>query len=144
MRIRLSAAILLVACFCGGREDRDPMIAASGVTPPPGQLARTIFGLIPKESRCGEVFQRQPDGRAALAVLGAGFRHGDVIHWMGQPLPTTYGNSRILTASLAPALLARDGEVAVTVESSVDPALPLRARFRVHPPCINAPPPAAR
>ena len=44
---------------------------------------RALLALIPPQARAGEIFQRQPDGRAGLAVLGTGFTPGDVIPFGG-------------------------------------------------------------
>jgi hypothetical protein len=138
------AVLLLAACFCG-RQERDPVIAPGRVSPASGEAARRLLALIPAESRCGEIFQRQPDGRAAIAVLGTGFTRADVVSWGGRPLDTTYGSSRLLTASLSPELLARAGEVPVSVASSVDATVPaLKAAFRVRPPCGEVPTPRAK
>ena len=140
----LAAALvapLLAASFCGEPAARDPVIA-------PGRIrdagtGRRLVALVPPEARAGEVFQRQPNGKAALAVLGVGLTRGDVVHWGGRPLETTYASSRLVTAAIPPELLASPGDVPVTIESSADPSLPkLRGTFRLTGPFPGDPVPA--
>ena len=105
--------------------------------------ARRLVALVPAEARAGEVFQRQPNGRAGLAVLGSGLTRGDVIHWAGRPLETTYASSRLVTAAVPAELLARSRDVPVTIQNSLDPSLPaLHATFRLLP-AAPTPDPAA-
>ena len=95
---------------------------------------RSLVALIPAGARAGEPFARQPDGRAGLSVVGTSLTRGDLVYWGGRRLDTTFVNSRLLTASVPPELLALAGEVEVRVESHVDPALSkLRATFRLLP-----------
>ena len=135
MRIeRAIAAVLLAACSC--RQDTaPPRVSAGHLGRAHGEPGRTLVGLIPSEARAGEIFQRQPDGHAGLAVLGTGFERGDTVRWAGKPLETTFSNSRFLTASIPPELLASAGEVEVEVETPSDPSRPrVRTKFRLLPP----------
>jgi hypothetical protein len=131
---RNAAALLLCLAALACRETPDPAIAPGRlVRRQPGPV-RTISALVPSEARAGEVFQRQPDGRAALAVLGTGLAQGDEIFWDGRRLPTTYGHSRILTATLPAELLAEPGDIEVTIRNAADPSkTALRATFRLRP-----------
>ena len=128
-----AAALLLalvVAPSC--REREDPRVAPGRIVRAQGRPERTLLALIPPQARAGEIFQRQPDGRAGLAVLGTGFTPGDVIRFGDRVLPTMAANSRLLTASIPPELLARAGDVEVTVANPVDPSRPaLRATFHL-------------
>lgn len=106
------------------------------------------MGLIPDSAPAGVVFQRQPDGRAGLAVVGMGFTKADVVHWDGRHLDTMFSSSRLLTVPIDADLLERPGDHAVTIESSVDPSEPkLEMTFRILPPVTPSPagpPPAGR
>jgi len=126
----LLAAIGLGASGCGDRAD--PRIPPGRLVRGGGRPERAIFALVPPQARAGEIFQRQPDGRAALAVLGAGLTPGDVITFGGRALPTACANSRLLTAAIPPDLLARTGDVDVSVANPADPGLPaLHATFHL-------------
>ena len=123
-------AILLAASGCGERGE--PRIAPGRIVRAGGRAERSLLALVPPQARVGEIFQRQPGGRAALAVLGTGLTPGDVIHFGGHALPTTAANSRLLTAAIPPELLARAGDVEVIVENPADPTLPaLHATFHI-------------
>jgi hypothetical protein len=132
-RSAAAALGLLAASAC--REEPAPAVATGKILRVRADSARSLLALVPSEARVGEVFQRQPNGRAALAVLGTGFAASDVIYWDGHPLGAFFGNSRLLTATLPPELLEKPGDVEVTVASPVDPKLSrLRATFRLRAP----------
>ena len=76
----------------------------------------------------------QPAARRkpAIAIFGTRLARGDTVHWNGRPLSTAYGISRFLSAVVPLELLARPGEVQVTIENATDAALPtLGAVFRL-------------
>ncbi len=130
-----AAILMLAAAACSRREERNPVIAPGRILRARPAAERSLLALIPSEARAGEVFQRQPNGRAALAVLGTGFTSTDVIFWDGHALGTTFGSSRLLTATLPPELLATPREIQVTVESQDSPKLSrLSATFRLTAP----------
>jgi hypothetical protein len=134
VRTSLAAAcaglLLLTAC----RERPAPNIAAGRLTRADGEAVRALRALVPEECRAGEVFGRQPDGDGVLAVLGTGLTRGDVVLWNGQPLKTTFGHSRLLTAAVPARLLESPGRVDVTVEDALDRSrATLRGSFRVAP-----------
>jgi hypothetical protein len=132
VRIELSAllALLLAACAC--REPEDMSVAPGRLARTHPEAARSLLALVPDQARADEVFQAQPDGRAALALLGTGFSSGDVVHWGGRPLDTTFGNSRVLTAVVPAELLREPGDVEVTVENPSDRKIArLSATFRL-------------
>ena len=130
MSNRRVAAVLLVAAACTRREAPDPSIAQGRLHRAHPGPARAITTLVPAEALAGEVFQRQPDGRAALALLGTSLAQGDEIFWAGVRLPTTFGSSRLLTATVPEELLAEPGEIEVTVANAADPTRPkLRTNF---------------
>jgi hypothetical protein len=135
--LTLLLALGLSPAGCRGRDDSG--IAPGRIVRAHGRPERALLALVPPEAFAGEIFQRQPDGKAALAVLGTGLTPGDVIHFGGRALPTTVANSRLLTAPIPPELLARAGDAEVTVANPADPSLPvLHATFHLlapaHPP----------
>ncbi len=133
MRISRAAAAAALSLLLGGcRESPDPSIGPGRLVRAGGEAGRSLSALVPAEAHAGEIFRRQPDGAAGLLVLGTGLTRGDTIRWNGRPLKTTFGNSRLITAAVAPELLASPGVVEVVVEDAIDPSRPrLRARFRV-------------
>jgi hypothetical protein len=132
-RARAAAALLLALAIAPScREREDARIAPGRIVRAHGRPERSLLVLIPSGARAGEIFQRQPDGQAALAVLGTGLTPGDVIRFGDRALPTMAANSRLLTASIPPDLLARAGDVEVTVANPADPSLPaLHATFHL-------------
>lgn len=125
-----AVALILLACAC--REESSPQIRAGRLVRTRVEPGRSLLALEPRQTRAGEVFGRQPDGAAGLVVLGKGLTRGDVIRWNDRPLKTTFGNSRLITAAVPPELLASPGDVAVSVEDSIDPSRrKLRATFHV-------------
>jgi hypothetical protein len=124
--------MLLAACAC--RDAPLPSVATGRVTRARPDAERSLRELVPHEARVGEVFQRQPDGRAGLAVVGTGFTRGDEIRWGGRPLPTTFAHSRLLTTSIPAEWLSVPGPVEVSVENPADPTRrPVTAVFRLVP-----------
>ena len=132
-RARVAAALVLALVAAPScREREDPRLAPGRIVRAHGRPERALLALIPPQARAGEIFQRQPDGRAGLAVLGAGFTPGDVIRFGDRALPTMAPNSRLLTASVPPELLAQAGDVEVTVVNPADPSRPaLHATFHL-------------
>lgn len=133
MRSKRAAALaLLLSVCCACRERPRFSVAAGRIVRARPDAARSLLALIPDRARAGEVLQAQPDGRAGLSLLGTGFSRGDVVSWGGRHLSTTYGHSRLLTATVPAELLARPGEVEVTIENAADPSkTKLRATFRL-------------
>lgn len=134
MRIDRAAALLL-AGILACREAPPSAIAPGTLTRARQGPARAILALSPSQSPAGVIFQKQPTGEAAIAVLGAGFAPGDTVAWGGRPLNTTFAHSRLLTAIVPPEVLGEPGEVEVTVENRNDARLEtLKATFRLLPP----------
>ncbi len=134
MRSSLAAVcaglLLLTAC----REQTAPEIPTGRLTRAGGEAVRALRALVPEECRAGEVFGRQPDGDAALVILGTGLTRGDVVFWNGLPLKTTFGHSRLLTAAVPTRLLESPGRVELTVENALDRSrTSLRGSFRIAP-----------
>jgi hypothetical protein len=128
------AAALLLAGALACREASPPAAIAPGkLTRAREGPARSLLALSPSESPAGVIFQKQPTGEAAIAVLGTGLAPGDTVAWGGRPLNTTFAHSRLLTAIVPPEVLGEPGEVEVTVENR-DPTLArLATVFRILP-----------
>lgn len=134
MRTNLAAACAGLLLFAACREQTAPDILTGRVTRADGEAVRALRALVPEECRAGEVFGRQPDGDAALVVLGTGLTRGDVVLWNGRPLKTTFGHSRLLTAAVPARLLESPGRVEVTVEDALDRSrATLRGSFLIAP-----------
>jgi hypothetical protein len=74
--------------------------------------------VVPSSVRAGVPFQVQPDGSSALSIEGADFRPGVFAVLAGRPLPTVFGNSGWITASVPSELTARAAPLELRV---VDP-----------------------
>ena len=128
--VALAGLLLLTAC----REEAHPEIPTGRLTRAGGRDARTLRALVPAECRAGEVFRRFETGESELVVHGTGLTRGDTISWNGHALRTGFGHSRLISAAVPPALLAKPGRVEVTVDDTADPSQPkLRAEFLVRP-----------
>ena len=126
----LVMALASVAC----RERPLPSVGPGRVLRARADAARSLLALAPDHARTREVFQAQPNGTAGLALLGTGFAPGDVVSFGGRRLETTFGGSRLLTVQVPPDLLARPGEIEVSVEGPPgSERARLTARFHLEP-----------
>ncbi|HVE66928.1 MAG TPA: IPT/TIG domain-containing protein [Thermoanaerobaculia bacterium] len=124
---------------CRGRETPEQAPAAAAEQPAMEQPAeslpvagRAIARLHPATAAPGAVFNRQPNGNSALAVVGTGFTRGDRVHWGNEPLKTVYGGETTLTAEVPPTLISQPGDVTITVKDPADPqSREVQATFRL-------------
>jgi hypothetical protein len=122
----LADGLVRIRVFAGSPERTWPQRPAA---------VRAIHGLSPSETQTGVGFQVQQDGSSALGVTGEGFLRSDTLLWNGQPLPTVYGDSTFISASVPAVLLARPGSVTVTIQDFKEASVPvLRAIFKILPP----------
>ncbi|HZI67648.1 MAG TPA: IPT/TIG domain-containing protein [Thermoanaerobaculia bacterium] len=137
-----AAAFLLIfgAIFsgvaCRGRETTEQASAPPAEQPAETapETVRDIVRLHPATAAPGVVFNRQPNGNSALAVVGTGFTRGDRVHWGGEPLKTVFGGETTLTAEVPGTLISQPGDVTITVKDPADPqSLEVQATFRVLP-----------
>ena len=142
MRIERAAGVLLILGAAACRDAPLPSVGTGRIARARADAERSLLALSPAQTRAGEVFQRQPDGRAGLAVVGTGFRPGDEVRWGGKPLPTTFAHSRLLTATVPADWLSVPGPVEVSVEAPSDPAR-RRGDGHVSDHCRRPDPPAA-
>lgn len=134
----LLCGALLTVTGCRGRETSAPP-AEQASAPPAEQPAeslpetgRAIARLHPATAAPGVVFNRQPNGNSALAVVGSGFTRGDRVHWGAEPLKTVYGGETTLTAEVPATLITQPGDVTITVKDPADPqSREVQATFRV-------------
>ncbi len=96
------AALMLVVSGCGGTQ-KNPA--------PPPPPAITVSTLVPSFVVAGGT-------NFSLFVNGSGFTSSSVVLWSGNAVPTTFGTSAILTASISSALIAAPGTVTITVNDS--------------------------
>lgn len=126
-RITLGAAIALMALFlaaCGNQQaaqteasGKSTETAAAG-NAFPGNLKITAWG--PESTKAGEVFNKQPDGSAALWVRLDHSVEGDVawVTFNGTRLPSAISGN-LVTAKVVPAdLYAKTGNFKVNVVAS--------------------------
>ncbi|MGD0831759.1 MAG: hypothetical protein ABR907_12495 [Terracidiphilus sp.] len=109
-----SGLIVLATAGCGG--------SGGGVTkviiPPP---ALTLTSIAPYNA---SVYGTSPPWVAAgiqgfsLLANGTGFTSTSVLEWNGSPLPTQFGTSANLAATVSSALVAKPGAISITVHDS--------------------------
>jgi hypothetical protein len=134
MRIERAAAVAGLLWLAACREEAAPEIPTGRLVRAEGGSARSLLALVPEQCRVGEVFGGQPNGEAAVGVIGTGLTRSDVVLWNGRPLKTAFFSSRTLSATVPPELLESPGEVEVTVQDAIDPSrAKLRGSFRVRP-----------
>jgi hypothetical protein len=92
-----------------------------------------IGRLYPANAAAGLAFNRQPDGRNAIAVAGSNFSPGATVLFDGRPLETTYGNSALLSAIVPKELTVRASTIAVTIRNP-DGRSSTPAPFEIAPP----------
>jgi hypothetical protein len=76
-----------------------------------------ISELFPPKTRAGTVFNRQPNGGAAMGLTGANFRQGVVVVFGGTPLETVFSDVDRLSALVPANLLEKPGAVHVVVRN---------------------------
>ena len=136
-RIAALACLLLVALVClvsACRNEPMPQVPAGRVGRAEGRAERSLLALVPDRTRAGEIFRPQPNGEASLVLLGTGLTRGDAVVWNGLPLKTTFGHSRLITASVPVEQLEKPGDVEILVEDAMTPSrAKLRGVFRITP-----------
>lgn len=94
--------LVLTASGCGGGQNS---------TAPPPPPAPTLTGLGPTYAVAGgDAF--------TLFASGSGYTQGATLQWNGTPIPTTFGTSAILTATVSASLIVTPGTANITVVSS--------------------------
>lgn len=125
-----------VTVSCRGRETPEKA-SVPAVEEPATSLpgtTRAILRLHPATAAAGAVFNRQPNGSSAIAVVGAGFARGDKVHWSGQVLNTVFGSETTLTAEVPAAMINQPGDIVVSVKDPSDSqSSEVQATFRVLP-----------
>jgi hypothetical protein len=100
-------------------RDGTPPRPTVDALPPDSPLRRQypeLTALHPPRALVGERFNRQPNGRAAIAVAGKRFTSDSVIYFGDDPLDTVYGGEGLLTAFVPDEFIARPGELHVSVK----------------------------
>lgn len=109
---------------------REPGFYPLTVETESGQLSNTVsLHVIPTHSeplikqffpdpiRAGQSFNTQPDGGAALGIVGANFLSGAVVEINGQLKKTTFTGNTQLTVEMPDSLFAQPGELRITVRN---------------------------
>ena len=104
--------------------------AASWAAPETEPPRISLLQLFPGDTRAGAVFNRQPDGRAALAVGCRNATAATRIVFRGVGLPTVYEGSELLTACVPSELYTGPGLVDVYLRDA-DHGESNRLTFRV-------------
>ena len=79
--------------------------------------APQLHQVIPDKVLAGRPFQVQPGNRSALSVVGENLVRGSRLRLNGQPLETSYGDGRSLSAIVPDELFAKPGLLPVSVET---------------------------
>ena len=74
-----------------------------------------ISQLSPNRSPAGVKFNEQPNGQAAIAIMGSNFEPDSIVYFDDQPLDTTFGNSDLLTAIVPNNFIDMPGRINVYV-----------------------------
>ena len=82
------------------------------MAPPPA-----ITGLIPTETQVGRGFNMQPNGAAAISVMGQDFRPGSVVMLNGVKTGTVFGGPDGLSAIVPPQVYSSPGYAMVQVQN---------------------------
>jgi hypothetical protein len=116
MRSRIAvvaiAVLSLIACSDAKTPASQGAVQSLGASP--GSPPR-IDSIVPAEARAGIAFNRQPDGTAAISVVGGGFVRGSVVTANRLELETAFGNEGWVTAIVPAELYARSGRIAIVV-----------------------------
>lgn len=110
--VELALSCVLVCVFgCGGST------GGGGTGPPPTQIV--LSGVSPFNAvHEGNGFAVAGDPSFTLLAGGTGFTASSVIRWNGSPLPTTYGDSTDLSATVSSALIAAPGKASIVIHDS--------------------------
>jgi hypothetical protein len=74
-----------------------------------------IDRIYPDSTAAGVKFQIQPNGQSAISLAGANFQPGAIVIFNGRNLPTTYGNSGLVSTLVPDDLIARAATIRVRV-----------------------------
>lgn len=122
-----------LACLTSCRREQ-PGTAASP------SIALKIDRLEPSFTVAGKVFNAQPDGGAAMAVVGEQLPAGSVVLWNNQPLKTGGGGAQGWLAASVPSQLYQDpGTAQIVVRSPDGKATSNTLEFRIYPQTGPAP-----
>src|SRR5258707_11912465 len=125
--MRCTYAISLFTCLLLAACNKQPKDASSS----PQSIK--IEGLGPNFTVAGKAFNEQPDGQAALAVVGSQIPIGAIVFWNDQPLKTGGGGQQgWVGAGVPPDRYASPGIVRITVRSPDGAAVSNALDFAVY------------
>jgi trimeric autotransporter adhesin len=110
----LTAAVVgaaLAGCSAGRSGGGSP-------PPPPVITIKSISTYYPANPAISLPYAIAGQGSFTLLLNGVGFTATSAVEWNGNPLPTSYGDSTDLNASVSSALIAAPGTIKITVSDS--------------------------
>lgn len=99
----------LVLCSCGAGA------GGKGAPPPPSISIKGVGVFYSISSPLSLPYAISGQGSFTMPVDGTGFSASSVVEWNGNPLPTQFGDSTDLAASVSSALIAAPGTATITV-----------------------------
>lgn len=104
------AAGLLSGCTGGSGGGGNP--------PPPTVTIKSISTFYANNTPLSLAFAIAGQAGFTLLVNGTGFTNSAVVEWNGNPLPTMFGDSTDLAATVSDSLIAQPGKATITVSES--------------------------
>ena len=111
--VRLLLLVAIAAVSFGGCNT-----ASDSSTPPPKITINSVGAFYGAGSPLPGTYAIAGQGPFQLLVNGTGFTAASVIQWNGASLPTSFGDSTDLAASVSSSLIAQPGTVKITVSAS--------------------------
>ena len=110
----LVRTVSLTCCFClyacaGGQGGSPPP------PPPPAITIKSIATFYPGNNSLDGTYAIAGQGSFTLLVNGIGFTESSVVAWNGHSLPTQFGDSTDLAASVSSSLISAPGKATITV-----------------------------
>jgi hypothetical protein len=86
--------------------------------PPPSTSLKSLSAFYPANSSLNLPYAIAGQGAFSLLVNGTGFSKSSLVEWNGSNLPTMFGDSSDLVASVSASLIATPGTARITVSDS--------------------------
>jgi hypothetical protein len=107
----LLGVLALCGCATGSGGDGSP--------PPPSSITIKSIGVFYSGSGfLSGTFAIAGQGDFSLLVNGTGFTSSAIVNWNGSPLPTMFGDSADLAATVSEAFIAAPGKATITVSEA--------------------------
>ncbi len=89
-----------------------------GPPPPPSVTIKSISVYYPGNSFLSGTYAIAGQGAFTLLVNGTGFTSSTVVDWNGNPLPTQFGDTSDIAASVSSSLIVAPGKTTITASDS--------------------------